>query len=1015
MHFANKSKLIKTILVSFVLGLITLSFVAQADSSSKQLSNTPSNQLASDLSEKFDNNRNELITKERQLTFVGPRSGEGYFSADGKKMIFQSERENGNPFYQMYILDLTTGESHRISTGKGKTTCGWISPDGKKAMWSSTHLDKKTNDKVKAEHEERAKPVKGRYSWSFDDQFDIFSSDLKGKNLKRLTKEKGYDAEGSYSSDGKWIAFASNRSAYEGKLDDEDQKKFQQDPSYFMEIYIMKADGTQVKRLTNAPGYDGGPFFSADAKKITWRRFNADGSKAEIYTMNIDGSEQKQVTHLGSMSWAPFYHPSGDYIVFGSSVLGFSNFELFIVDSEGKHKPVRVTFADGFDGLASFSPDGKQITWSHRNEKGDSQILLANWNDAEARKLLGLDAKPETQVDSLQKKSNIHLPADDLSQTTPDDVKKIVNYLASDEMKGRLTGSAEEKIYTEEMSKRFQNWGLKPAFGNSYIQTFEFTTNVRATDKNTANLNGRMTEKLVLGEDYQVFSFSKTGEFRAAPMVFAGFGIKTSATDKFPAYDSFKDLDLNGKWVVVLSGVPDIENKDFKLHLLTFARPQHKITMAKNAGALGVIFISETEVKNLKFEGSQSESGIPALKISKNLANKIIENVKLAQPIKNFDELLSYYQKSADDKKISAPPGFNFDSLYFQANIDLVPEKATGRNVIAILEPELKTKTKKNSSKALLIGAHMDHLGTGESTGSSLARAEEKGQVHYGADDNASGVSGVLELARTLSSIEERKKLKRPIYFALWSGEEIGVLGSSYFVKTWKEQNKKEFRDSFVAGLNMDMIGRLRDSLQVQGIASAKEWPALSESIAIQSRMNLSLTADPYLPTDSMSLYLGEIPSITFFTGSHAEYHSPRDQAETLNYPGLVDVINVVKRYALKIAESDKSILTYEKVPGNSGQKLEGRSFRIYLGTIPDYSQEGVKGVRISGASKDSPAEKAGLKAGDIIVEFDKTKIENLYDYVYSLQAAKANAATLIKVHRGGETLNLQIVPKLKE
>lgn len=1012
----NKS-MIKAVLVSFVagvmtLGLLTASHVAKADGSDKN-----SIEAEKLLNEKIDNQKNELLTHPKQLTFVGPRSGEGYFSADGKKMIFQSEREPGNPFYQMYIMDLATGDAHRISTGKGKTTCGWISPDEKKAMWSSTHLDPKTKEKVKAEYEERARPVKGRYSWSFDDQFDIFSSDLNGKNVKRLTKEKGYDAEGSYSPDGKWIAFASNRAAYQGKLSEEDQKKFKQDPSYFMDIYIMKADGSQVKRLTEAPGYDGGPFFSADGKKITWRRFNADGSKAEIYTMNIDGTDQKQITQLGAMSWAPFYYPSGDYIVFASSILGFSNFELFIVDSEGKHKPVRVSFMDGFDGLASFSPDGKKITWSHRNEKGDSQIFIADWNDQLARKLLGLEAATEPEAKKEILAATPEENTSNISKTTIDDVKSIVNYLASDEMKGRLTGSEEEKIYTEEMAKRFQSWGLKPAFGSSYIQTFEFTSNVKATDKNTASLNGRLSEKLQRGKDYQVFSFSKTGQFPAAPMVFAGFGIKTSATDKLPAYDSYKDLDVKGKWVVVLPSVPDIDNKAFKLHLLTFARPQHKITMAKNAGALGVIFISETPIKDLKFEGSQSESGIPAVKISKYLFNKIIENSQLDKSLKNYDEVVKQFQKT-DEKNNFTASGFNLDSLYFQTDIDLVPEKSQGRNVVAILEPEVSSKIKskiKTWPKALLVGAHMDHLGTGENTGSSLARADEKGKIHYGADDNASGVSGVLELARTLSSLNERSKIKRPIYFALWSGEEIGVLGSSYFVKTWKDQHKKEFKDSFVAGLNMDMIGRLRDSLQIQGVASALEWPALSEEVVAKTDVNLSLTSDPYLPTDSMSIYLGEIPSITFFTGSHAEYHSPRDTADTLNYPGLVQVIDVVKGYINKIAMTDKSVLTYQKVAGNAGQKLEGRSFRIYLGTIPDYSQEGVKGVRISGASKDSPAEKAGLKAGDVIVEFDKTKIENLYDYVYSLQAAKANAATVIKVQRGGETLDLPITPKLKE
>lgn len=948
--------------------------------------------LTEDKTKNFIDQKNTLVTESRQITFVGPRSGEGYYSADGTKMIFQSERESGNPFYQMYILDLQSGQTSRVSTGAGKTTCGWIKPDMKKVMWSSTHLDKKTKDKVKAEYAERAKPVKGRYSWSFDDQFDIFESDLQGKHVKRLTKELGYDAEGSYSPDGQWIAFASNRSMYSDKFNDADKKILERDPSYAMEIYLMKADGTNVKRLTNSLGYDGGPFFSADGKKITWRRFTADGSKAEIYTMNLDGTEQKQITHLGSMSWAPFFHPSGQYIIFGSSVLGYSNFELFIVDTEGLQTPVRVTFAEGFDGLASFSPDGQTLTWSHRNEKGDSQIYLANWNHAEALRLLNLkSASPAS--DHLQLSSSIQ----------EKDVRTIVNYLASEKMKGRSTGSAEEKIYTTEIARLFKTWGLKPAIGNDFIQTFEFTSGVTGTAKNTANLNGRTKTELKRGEDYQVVSYSKVGDFNAAPIVFAGYGIVAPATAKLPAFDSYKDLDVKGKWVFVLDHIPEFSSPEMKHNLLSYSRPQHKITVAKNQGAAGVVFISETSLKDLKFEGSLSESTLPVLKVSTQVLDRLLKTADLASGIKSFNDL----KKQFEDQKQTI--GFTFNSEYLSAKVDLTFEKSVGRNVIAVLDP---AKPNKNT-KAILIGAHADHLGLGERTGSSLARADEKGKIHYGADDNASGVAGALELADYFSN--HRAQLRKPLYFAIWSGEEVGVIGSNHFVKTWNEQKKTEFAKSFEAGLNMDMIGRLRDQLQLQGLASAKQWIGLSEEVALITGVPLAVTNDPYLPTDSMSLYVAGIPSITFFTGSHEEYHTPRDTPETLNYAGLLRVINVVKTFTEKIAYVAKPVLKYEKVEGNSGQKLEGRSFRIFLGTIPDYSQEGVQGVRVSGASKNSPAEKAGVKTGDVIIEFAKTKIENLYDYVYTLQSVKPNVLTKMVIVRDGKKIDLDILPVLKE
>ncbi|MEK6627985.1 MAG: PDZ domain-containing protein, partial [Bdellovibrionota bacterium] len=192
-------------------------------------------------------------------------------------------------------------------------------------------------------------------------------------------------------------------------------------------------------------------------------------------------------------------------------------------------------------------------------------------------------------------------------------------------------------------------------------------------------------------------------------------------------------------------------------------------------------------------------------------------------------------------------------------------------------------------------------------------------------------------------------------------------------------------------------------------------WPGLSEEVGLISGVPLVLTTDPYLPTDAMSFYLAEIPSISFFTGNHEEYHSPRDTADLINYGGLTKVIDIVRSFTEKLTSVKSGVVKYVKVEGNSGSRLEGRSFRIYLGTIPDYSQEGVKGVKISGASKNSPAEKAGLKSGDIITEFNKTGIENLYDYVYALQSAKPNQPVKLNVLRGGKTLELEMTPVLKE
>ena len=931
-----------------------------------------------------------LIKNSKQITFVGTRSGEGYFNHDGTKMVYQSEREETNPFYQIYLLDLKTGKSSRISTGRGMTTCAWIHPNDKKVMWSSSHLDPEFDAKVKKELDERAQPVKKRYAWNYDDKYDIFESDLNGKKIKQLTKEDGYDAEGSYSPNGRFIAFASNRSQFlKNEYSEEEQKIIAKDSSYAMEIYIMNSDGTNVRRLTKSKGYDGGPFFSADGKKITWRRFTPDGSRAEIYTMNIDGSDQRQITSLDVMSWAPFFHPSGKYIIFTSSALGYTNFELFIVEADGNGKPIRVTYDEGFDGLPTFSPDGSKISWTKRNEKGESQIYLADWNHAEALNLIENNKSVKDFKVNLQEK------------ITEDDLNNLVKYFSSADLKGRLTGSSEEYVYMNVLAKLFKSWGLAPVFGDSFIHSFEFVSGVKAGQVNEIEFKGRLNIKPVLGKDFQPISYSKSGEFAPAPLVFAGYGVKAPATDKWPAYDSYSSLDVNGKWVVILDGSPDPKEKEYKQHLASYHMTHYKVNVARKAGAYGVIVVANHGIKFLRFDGSTHEPVMPSIRITPEFFTELLK--ASGTKYQTYQDVIETW------KNMKETGGFSLDSQYLSAKLDIIQIKSIGRSLIGRVGPK-PVKT----NKAILIGAHGDHLGRGENIWSSLARADEQGMIHYGADDNASGMSGVMELAHWYSSPNQKKHLKKPVYFAIWSGEEYGLIGSNNFVKTLEALTNSKFLDQFEASLNMDMVGRLRDKLQVQGVGSAKQWTGLSEEVGLVKGVPLHLTSDPYLPTDSTTFYLAEIPSITFTTGSHEEYHSPRDTYNTVNFKGLLRVVEVVQAYIDRIATLKSTVVQYEKVAGNPGKRMEGRTFRVYLGTIPDYSQEGVKGVKFSGVAKDSPAEKAGIKSGDIIVEFDGTKIENMYDYVFALQSAKPDVEVKVIVMNNGISRELKVKPALK-
>ncbi len=326
----------------------------------------------------------DFLSRIRRLTVDGKRAGEGYWSPDGKRLVFQSEREPGNPFYQIYVLDLTSGETTRVSPGMGKTTCAFIRPGTDEIEFASTHADPKSKQYQDEELAFRASGKERRYSWDYDPEMDIWSVNTKTHAMKRLTTARGYDAEGSYSPDGQWIVFSSMRQAYERPLNDKEKKMLEENPSYFADIYIMRADGSEQKRLTNVPGYDGGPFFTPDGR-IIWRRFDETGLIADVWLMNADGSNQHQITDFGSMSWAPYMHPSGQYIIFSSNKLGFENFELFLVDAEGKKEPVRVTYSDGFDGLPVPSPDGKQLAWtSSRSGGAAGQLFLAQWNHEKA-------------------------------------------------------------------------------------------------------------------------------------------------------------------------------------------------------------------------------------------------------------------------------------------------------------------------------------------------------------------------------------------------------------------------------------------------------------------------------------------------------------------------------------------------------------------------------------------------------------------------------------------------------
>jgi len=958
-----------------------------------------------------------LLSGTRQLTFEGLRAGEGYFSADGTKLIFQSEREEGNPFYQIYLLDLETGDTERVSPGKGKTTCAWIHPDGKRVMFASTHGNPESEAQQKAEYAERESGQARKYSWDYDAEFEIYETTPGSGEYRNLTKAEGYDAEGAWSPDGKKLVFASNRQAYDGSMGEEDRKAFKLDKKFPMEIYLADADGSKVERLTHADGYDGGPFFSADGQSICWRRFDRKGLVAEIFAMNLADRKERQLTKLGAMSWAPFFHPSGEYLIFATNKHGFDNFELYLVDAKGAKEPVRVTHTAGFDGLPAFSPDGKTLAWtSNRTPSKQSQIFLASWNHEAALAMLGESgaaaAVPATTKGPDKPTNGIPVatletkPAIDVA-----DLRAHLEYLASPELGGRLTGTPGEIAATAHVAEHFKKWGLEPGGDNdTYFQSFEFTAGVAVGKDNAMSLTlGGETLKPEVDKDWRPVSFSKNGPLEDMGIVFAGYGLEIPDGKGGESYTSYFHLDVKGKWVMVLRYVPEDVPKAQREEMQRYSRLRHKATLARRKFAAGIIFVTgpETEVKEelvpMEFDASNADSGLPAISISTELARKLV-----AKSGKDLSEI----QKTLD--KGEMVEGFEIPESRLTATIDVDQETRTGRNVIAVLSAG---QTGPHPNPAVMIGAHIDHLGDEAGPG-SLAREEERGQTHRGADDNASGVSGLLEIAEYLADQRKQGKLdlKRDVVFAAWSGEEIGLLGSSHFVRKLAKDALGDENAPLglilSSYLNMDMIGRMRESVVLQGIGSSDYWKGAIESRNAPIGLPVTIQSDTYLPTDATPFYLRQVPILSAFTGAHEDYHTPRDTPDKINYEGATKIAKLMGLIARGLA-IDSNAPKYVKVdpPKNQG----GRGFRVYLGTIPDYSQGDVKGVKLSGVADKGPAGAAGVKGGDIITGLGDRKILNIYDYTDAMADLKVGEETTITVKRGEEEITLKLVPASRD
>ena len=939
----------------------------------------------------------QFLDRVRPLTYQGLRAGEGYFSPDGASLIFQSERDPENPFFQIFIMSLESGETHRVSPGIGKTTCSFFRPGTDEVMFASTHLDPDALQKQKDELQARVEGKQKRYAWDYDENYDIFVSHRDGSGITQLTKALGYDAEGAYSPDGSKIVFCSMRDAYPpDRLSAEDRERLEMDPSYFGEIYIMNADGSGVTRLTEWPGYDGGPFFSPDGNRIVWRHFDESGALADIFTMRLDGSDRQRLTDFESMCWAPFYHPSGKYVIFTTNKLGYSNFELYVVDTGGAGEPVRVTFTEGFDGLPVFSPDGRQIVWtSNRTASKKSQIFMADWNHGAA-----LEALRHSPARGVEAGFSPRILAADLQAD--------VQFLAADDLEGRLTGSDGARRAGDYIAERLSSAGLDPLGGDgTYFQGFPFTSGVEVVPSENRLIvydkdNPERGRPYSLEKDFRPLAFTADGEVEGS-VVFAGYGL-TSSADLEDPYDSYAGLDVKDKIVMVLRYVPEDVDPERRAELNLHARVRYKALLAREAGAKALLVVTGPNSPNagelmpLKVDRSMTSSGITVASISGELANAILSAAgkDLKEVQDNLDRENPHFEGTFDI------PGV---TVRIAAGVKRI--KATGRNVVGVIQPTVQSE----NEEYVIIGAHYDHIGHGDI--GSLARKGEEGQVHNGADDNASGTAVVLELAAALAEARRSRPADfgRGVIVALWSGEEIGLIGSTYFV----EHPSVDLRN-ILSYFNFDMVGRLRENrLIVQGVGSSPRWTELAEKKNIAAAFDLVLQQDPYLPTDASAFYPRGVPAISFFTGVHEDYNRPTDDWDTLNYDGMERIGAFALTLVTDVIKTPEPP-QYAKVERRREKSAERGGLRVYLGTIPDYAGGGeIEGVKLSGVRAGGPADKAGLQGGDIIVEFGGKKIMDIYDYVYALDAVKVGSEVKVVVLRGDRHITLTVIPEAKE
>ena len=566
------------------------------------------------------------------------------------------------------------------------------------------------------------------------------------------------------------------------------------------------------------------------------------------------------------------------------------------------------------------------------------------------------------------------LIAQNKEEITVKELNKHVSYLASDELKGRKPGTPEDILSAEYIASQLKDAGLTLMAENG-LQSFDVITDVELGEENTLSING-VPYKIF--EDYIPYSYSATGSF-SGDLVFAGFGFDIE--NDTLSWNDYAEIDVTDKWVLIMSGNPDPDNDNSVF--LDYTKTRDKVFEAKDKGAAGVIFVSgskwrpKDELPSLFYDKASGNEDIPVIQIKRSVGNVLFGKRAIS-----ID--------SIENKIISAKQPQNIDmDVRIDASVDIQQKSVTTYNVIGMLEgsdPDFK-------DEYIIVGAHYDHLGMGGQ--GSGSRNPDTLVVHNGADDNASGVAGVIELAGKLSASDPG----RSIIFMAFGAEEMGLIGSKYYVNNPLVPN-----DKVMAMVNFDMIGRLdpeEKSIMVGGTGTAIENLAILEELESETDLKIAYSSGGFGASDHSAFYGEDIPVFYLNTGVHQDYHTYNDDIEYINFEGQKEVLDYAALLLEVLANRDELLSFQESGPKN--QNTGRMRLKVTLGIMPDFTSTDNNGLGVGGVTPGRPADQAGMLKGDIIVAINGMPVKNIYEYMNRLKKLEPGQIINVDVMRDGE------------